>query len=222
MPKRKVPDSRPITELVDKYRKQRTAIEKRLAGFSGIKERSDEDIYAEMAFCMLTPQSKARQCWAAVEDIRRKGLLLSDDVESIRAILRKKVRFHNNKAKYVVDNKKIFYVNGRMKIKDKFSEFNNTKDIREWLVKNVKGYGWKEASHALRNIGYFEDIAILDRHILLNLRRYGVIDEIPKSLTPAKYKEIEGKMRAFCKENGIPMPHLDLLFWAEETGGIFK
>jgi N-glycosylase/DNA lyase len=67
-----------------------------------------------------------------------------------------------------------------------------------------------------------DDIAILDRHILKNLIKYGVIDEVPKSLTEKKYTEIEGKMRAFSKEIGIPFSHLDLLWWSEETGEIFK
>ncbi len=94
-------------------------------------------------------------------------------------------------------------------------------ELREWLVKNIKGYGYKEASHFLRNIG-FEELAILDRHVLKNLKNYGVIEEVPKSLTPKKYKEIEEKMRRFSKSVDIPISHLDLLFWSNETGEIFK
>ncbi len=222
MAKRKVADSRPLEDLMQKYQKQRPAIEKRLSDFSKIKDGRDEDIYAEMAFCMLTPQSKALSCWSAVEEIRKKGLLFSDDIDSIKDVLRTKVRFHNNKANYIVNNKKVFSADGTLRIKDKFAEFSSTKDVRAWLIKNVKGYGWKEASHFLRNIGYYDDIAILDRHILWNLRRYGIIEELPKSLTPKKYLEIEEAMRKFCNANKIPMSHLDLLFWAEETGEIFK
>ncbi len=222
MAKRKVADSRPVKELIEKYQKQRVPIEKRLSEFSKIKNASDEDIYAEMAFCMLTPQSPAKRCWAAVEEIRDKGLLLSGDIDAVKSILKKNVRFHNNKAMYIVSNKNVFSANGTLKIKEKLSSFGNANELREWLIRNIKGYSWKEASHFLRNIGYYDDIAILDRHILWNLRRYGIIKEIPKSLTPTRYKEIEETMRKFCNANGIPMSHLDLLFWAEETGEIFK
>ena len=93
--------------------------------------------------------------------------------------------------------------------------------MREFLVKNVKGHGYKEVSHFMRNIGY-KNLSILDRHILKNLKKYKVIDEIPKSLTAKKYCEIEDKFLEFSKKINIPMDHLDLLFWSRETGEIFK
>jgi len=80
----------------------------------------------------------------------------------------------------------------------------------------------KEASHFLRNIGLGKDLAILDRHILKNLKEYGVINEIPKSITKKVYIAIEDKMREFSKRINIPMDELDLLFWSKETGIIFK
>ena len=86
----------------------------------------------------------------------------------------------------------------------------------------MKGLGYKEASHFLRNIGVGLDLAILDRHIIKNLKRYGVIEEVPKSLTPKKYLEIEEKMKEFARRIDIPMPELDLLFWSMETGEVFK
>ena len=227
MAKKKAADFRPVSELLEKYARMKPAIEQRLAEFSLAGKGSDEDVYAEMCFCMLTPQSKALSCWKAVEELRKKGLLFSDDVDGIKNILKTKVRFHNNKAQYIVNNKKIFPggkgVDGKaIDIKGRLSEFGDAEEIRSWLAANVEGFGWKEASHFLRNIGLCGDIAILDRHVLWNLRRYGIIQEIPRSLTPKKYMEIEGMMREFCKSSGIPMPHLDLLFWAAETGEIFK
>jgi N-glycosylase/DNA lyase len=210
----------PIKNLIGKYREKEKEIGKRLSEFSA--KKGDEELYAELAFCMLTPQSKAKRCWAAIEELRERKLLLSDDIEGIASVLQKKVRFHNNKAGYIVGNRKIFLDDGKMKIRQKLSSFGNANELRAWLIANVKGYGWKEASHFMRNVGYGNEIAILDRHILRNLARYGVIKEVPKSLTPRKYVEIEDKMKKFCKKNNIPLAHLDLLFWSEETGEIFK
>ena len=48
------------------------------------------------------------------------------------------------------------------------------------------------------------------------------IEEIPHTLAPKIYLEIEQKMMEFCKDIEIPMSHIDLLFWAMQTGGIFK
>ena len=114
-----------------------------------------------------------------------------------------------------------------IKAKEKFDEFldvrgkKNNEELREWLIKNIKGVGYKESSHYLRNIGY-ENLAILDRHILKNLNKHNVIDEIPRSLTKKKYLKIESKFKEFAGRVKIPMDELDLLFWAEQTGKVFK
>ena len=84
-------------------------------------------------------------------------------------------------------------------IQGNIKSIKNSRELRDFLVKNVKGYGYKEASHFLRNIGY-KNLAILDRHILKNLLKYKVISEIPKSLTPKKYFEIENKFLDFSEK----------------------
>ena len=89
-------------------------------------------------------------------------------------------------------------------------------------MKNIKGFGMKEASHFLRNIGLGDNLAILDVHILDNLKTLGVIDEIPKNMSDKNYLKIESKLRDFSRLVGIPMDELDLVFWSEETGIIFK
>ena len=89
-------------------------------------------------------------------------------------------------------------------------------------MQNIRGLGYKEASHFLRNIGLGEDIAILDRHILRNLAMIGLIEDTPNSMSRKKYLQIEGEMAEFAKQIRIPLSHLDLLFWYKETGEIFK
>jgi N-glycosylase/DNA lyase len=102
------------------------------------------------------------------------------------------------------------------------SGFKNAVEMRDWFQQNIKGYGLKEASHFLRNVGFGEDIAILDRHILRNLKKLGVISEIPAHISLKLYHEIEEKMKAFAKKVKIPMAALDLILWAKETGEVFK
>jgi N-glycosylase/DNA lyase len=96
-----------------------------------------------------------------------------------------------------------------------------SEELREWLVTNVKGLGWKEASHFLRNIGH-RNLAILDRHILRNLEKYSVIRSLPKRLTKKEYLRIEEKFRRFAIAVGLSMDELDLLFWSMETGKVLK
>ncbi len=186
-----------------------------------LREKSNEDIFCELAFCLLTPQSKAICCWNAITALKRQRLLLAGDEGEIKRVLHC-VRFHNKKALYVVAARELFSRGGKLSIARILTQFQDSDACRRWLVGTVKGLGYKEASHFLRNIGRGESLAILDRHILRNLALFGVIDEVPRSLSPARYLEIERKMELFAQSIRIPLPHLDLLLWYKETGEIFK
>jgi len=151
-----------------------------------------------------------------VQNLIEKNLLFKGNENQIAKELYG-VRFNNNKAGYIVEARRNFA--------DVSNFFRGSKDIykkREWLVQNIKGFGYKEASHFLRNIGLGENLAILDRHILKNLKLLKVIDEIPNLLSKKKYLEIEEKMKKFSKDIGIPMSHLDLVLWYKEAGEVFK
>lgn len=204
------------------YKKVRKKIETRLAEFKKLfKEGSEEDIFSELVFCLLTPQSKATSCWECVEDLKKKNLLLKGTSKEIAKKINK-ARFKNNKAKYIVEARKKFVKDGEINIKSQIAQFKNAQKAREWLVQNIIGIGYKEASHFLRNIGFGGNIAILDRHILKNLKELGVVRAIPLSLSKEKYLEIEEDMKEFSKRVNIPVQELDLVFWYKETGQIFK
>lgn len=211
-----------INQLKQIYKIRKNGIASRLKEFEKCRtEMNDEEIFCELTFCLLTPQSKAKSCWDAIETIRDENLLLNGTVEEIKKRLRS-VRFHNKKAQYIADAREFFMRKGRIVIKPLLEQFADIHECREWLVKNIKGLGYKEAGHFLRNVGLGENIAILDRHILRNLEMLGIIDKIPKSLSRAKYMQIEKDMADFAKQINIPLDHLDLLFWSRETGEIFK
>lgn len=211
-----------IKNLFRRYQEKKDEIKKRLEEFKQIINESDERIFAELAFCLCTPQSKATVCWNAVEALMKNNLLYVGNEEQILPFLNV-VRFNKNKAKYIVENRNFFTENGKLNLKEKIKSFNNIFELRNWLAKNVKGFGLKESSHFIRSIGLSNNqIAILDRHVLKNLYRYGVINGIPKSLSKKLYLEIENKMKKFAEKIKIPMDELDLLFWSEETGMIFK
>ncbi len=213
--------SKTVNELLNLYQERHDPIQKRLEEFQQVLERTEEEIFAELCFCLLTPQSSAKTCWDAVQRLREKGLLLKGNPKELEPIL-KAVRFNDSKAKYIVQARTTFSNSNGLRVKAQLTSFYNPFELREWLVENVKGLGYKEASHFLRNIGLGEEFAILDRHILRNLAQLNVIPEIPKSLTKKRYLDIEERVRHFSKEIGIPMAHLDLLLWSKETGWIFK
>jgi N-glycosylase/DNA lyase len=210
-----------VQELQALYGEKRDAIQTRLNEFKQILNRNDDDVFAELCFCLLTPQSSAKTCWAAVSRLKERSLLLKGAANEIQPQLND-VRFGDSKAKYIVEARATFTKDGRLFLKSHLSSFTNPFELREWMVENVKGLGYKEASHFLRNVGLGEKFAILDRHILRNLKRLDVITEVPVSITKKRYLEIEEKLRSFSREIGIPLADLDLLFWSRETGWIFK
>lgn len=208
-------------ELISRYNIRKSEIKQRLEDFRKLIDETDERIFAELAFCICTPQSRATQCWKAIEALTKNNLLYTGSNDQIKPFLNI-VRFNENKSKYIVQARNTFSNGQRVLIREKLLSLGNPEMMRQWLVENVKGFGMKEASHFLRNIGLGESLAILDSHILKNLQKYGVIDEVPKSLTEKKYLEIEGKMKDFAEKIRIPFGELDLLLWSEETGMIFK
>ena len=200
--------------VIDKYNETKGEIKKAWEGYKNVK--SEKDLFYELCFTILTPQSNGFRCWEIVEDLKKmeffeKGMALKE----LQKFLQRRVRFHNHKGGYLDlarENWKKIY------------ETLNEKDtlrLREWLVENIKGHGLKESSHFLRNIGR-ENLAILDRHVLRCLNELKVINEIPKSLNKKKYFEIEKRFKEYGDKIGIKMDELDLLFWSMATGRVFK
>ncbi len=205
------------------YENIRSRIEERLDEYRKIwRDGDNKDIFCELAFCILTPQSKARNAWKAISELRDNNLLFTGSEEEMLPFLNI-VRFNRTKAKnlYIL-RKQMTDENGKFITKDFFSTFNSAFEMREWIVKNIRGMSYKEASHFLRNVGFGQELAILDRHILKNLVALDVIKEIPKTVTPKLYKEIEEKLKEYCKEIDIPMENIDLLLWYLEAKDIFK
>jgi len=208
-------------ELLAKYARSRQDIAARLQHFEEVGKKGGRALFEELCFCLLTPQSKARSCDDAIRILKEKKLLFSGDAAAIAKVLSTKTRFHNNKARYLLEAREKFSEDDfALLARATFS--GSERQARDYFLREVKGLGLKEASHYLRNVGRGSTLAILDRHIMKNLVKCKAIPRVPTSLTEKRYIEIEKHMEKFCAKVGIPLAHLDLLFWAEETGEIFK
>lgn len=210
-------------EIEKIYKEISPAIKKRLKEFKEIwKNGDDASIYLELSFCILTPQSKAKNAWKAIGILNENTLLFTGTPEEISEYLNI-VRFKNNKAKYLVLlREQMTDEDGKICTKRFFQTLETVDEKREWIVKNIKGMSYKEAGHFLRNVGFGKEIAILDRHILKNLAKLDIIEEVPKTITPKLYKEIEQKLKKYCEFVKIDMDEMDLLLWYIEAGEIFK
>ena len=208
-------------KIVKIYKDIKKDVEKAIKGYKKAWKGSEREVFAEVAFCILTPQSKAKNAWQAITVLVENGLLFSGEAEEIAEHLNI-VRFKNNKSRYLVELRELMTEDGELQPRKILSRQGNTFEKREWILKNIKGMGMKEANHVLRNLGFGEEIAILDRHILRNLAELNVIDEVPKSMTIKKYYEIEEKMKEYSEFSGIGMDALDLVLWYKEAGEVFK
>ncbi|MEI0748151.1 transcriptional regulator [Brachyspira pulli] len=204
-------------------------MKRRLEYFERVFKRdNDKRLFAELAFCICTPQTKARSGAAAIIDLYNNNLLFNGSAEKVANILIKHVRFHNMKADNIVLARKLYFPKGQFILKDRINEAvkNDTMvELRNQLAKEVKGYGLKEASHFLRNIGFGQKIAILDRHIMRVMDKLSILPEgmTPKtSLTKNNYLQCESNLVEYSKSEKIPMEYLDFVFWYDATNDIFK
>ena len=186
-------------------------IEQRIKEFKELHNKSDKEWFSELCFCLLTANSKAETALKIQAELGPEGFLNLPE-EQIRETIKKfGHRFHNNKAKYIVEARK--YANIRTYTKSQI----NIGNIRSFLVLNIKGFGLKEASHFLRNVGYSE-FAIIDRHILRWMKENNFILDIPKTIIPKFYLECENILKNF----NIPLDKLDLIIWEKVTGKVLK
>src|SRR3989344_109980 len=183
-------------------------VENRLKEFENRKER-----FSELCFCLLTANSKAKTAINIQNELGEEGFLNYDRDKIRDSIITNKHRFPNNKSNFIIEARKFKNIREVLNGKDEF-------EAREFLVKNVKGLGYKEASHFLRNVGY-KNLSILDRHII-NLMVENKIIERPKSLTKKKYFEIEKKFKEICGEVKMSCAELDMYMWYLKTGEVLK
>jgi N-glycosylase/DNA lyase len=185
-------------------------IEKRLKEFKQLSQLDEKHWFSELCFCILTANSKAETAIRIQKEVGPHGFMTLTQQELTEIIKKNRHRFHNNKANFIVQARAF------VDIKNKIKNLSGPK-ARDFLVKNVKGLGYKEASHFLRNVG-FDDVAIIDRHILRFLLQQNLIASIPKSLSKQHYIDFEQILSKF----GISHSRLDLIIWQKMTGVVLK
>ena len=176
---------------------------------------SEHSVFSELCFCITTANSSAEMGLKVQEALG--GRLEGYDNNSLAEKLRSLgYRFYNKRAEYLIEARQNW-----QNIKEIVSEFKDENIAREWLVENILGFGYKEASHFLRNVGY-KNIAILDRHVLRVMHEHAMIKELPKTLTRKKYLEYEKKLEMICKATQLSQGELDFYLWYLKTGRVLK
>lgn len=211
-----------IESIKAAYAERRDEIRRRLGEFEAVWEsRSDERLWEEMVFCFFTGGCSAKMGMRSIEAVR--PLLLTGTHEELMNALLGKHRYPRARSGYIVASRDFLQEHCGLRLRKKLQSFENPLDRRDWLVreKRIKGLGYKEASHFLRNIG-LKGYAILDKHILRSLAELEIIDDPKPPGTRAKYLTIEEKLKNLAEVLKIDFDELDLVLWSMKTGEILK
>ena len=204
-----------LSETVESLKRSdiRKTIDSRIKEFKKLGKESNDELFKELCFCILTANFNAEKSIKIQNEIGE-CFLTNSKKEITKKLKNYGHRFPNARADYISES---------LKCKDKLKDviqFHDKQALRDWIVNNVKGLGYKEASHFLRNVG-FDDYAIIDFHIIDILVKYNLIER-PKALTKKKYLEIEDLLMNLAKKTNLTLAKLDLYLWYIETGKILK
>lgn len=188
-------------------------VDSRIREFKAMRNRRDE-VFKELCFCIMTANCGAEPCIRVQQEIGD-GFLTLGPKELEKRLKECGYRFHRPRGGYMAEARQC-----RESLSQAMEKSRDGRELREWLVENIKGLGYKEASHFLRNIGY-DDVAIIDFHIVDLLVRHGLIEK-PKTMTKKRYAEIEKVLAQLAEKSGLTLAELDLYLWYMETGKVLK
>jgi N-glycosylase/DNA lyase len=206
------------------HRARRKEIRERLVEFDAVwQEGSDARLWEELVFCIFTAGASARMGLKSIEAVR--PLLLHGGREEMTLALKQAGahRFPVARPGYIVVAREYLSEHCGMALRERLNGFSNPIERRDWLAqeRRIKGLGYKEASHFLRNIG-LKGLAILDKHVLRCLADLKVIDNPKPPTTRARYLATEEKLREVAAHLEIDFDELDLVFWSMKTGEVLK
>jgi N-glycosylase/DNA lyase len=208
-----------VDRLRAEYAQRRKEIRARLREFRRVwQTASDSRLWEEMVYCIFTAGASAKMGSRSVDALRP---LLDRQAEMTKALVTPSVPLPNARPQIVTRD--YLEESFSMQLRRRLDSFRDPMERRDWLAREprIKGLGYKESSHFLRNIG-FKGYGILDKHIVRCLCELRVIDSPKPPTSRGRYLETEDRMRRFAADTGIDFDELDLLLWSTKTGEILK
>lgn len=195
---------------------------------------NDEDsLWFELVACLLSSQVQYENSCAAASYLRSHGLLnlkpLQQDINVLEIKIRealeqpifppptksggRKYRFPKLRAHHICRTVEAIYLNDRS-IKEILKFSNDEFDARQIIMQFSLGIGPKQASLFLRNIGYTQNLAILDSHVLQYMTAIGLLQQSFQRITSLRqYEQVERKLLSYAQEVGENMVNLDIAIW---------
>ena len=206
------------------HKARREEIRARLGEFEEVwRDGSDARLWEELVFCIFTAGASARMGLKSIEAVRPL-LWNGEEAEMTEALKRAGAhRFPVARPGYIVIARNYLREHCGLRLREQLESFSDPIERRDWLAreKRIKGLGYKEASHFLRNIGLMGH-AILDKHVLRCLADLEVVESSRPPSTRARYLEIEERLKGVARDVGIDFDELDLVLWSMKTGEVLK
>ncbi len=206
------------------HKARRKEIRARLGEFEEVwRDGSDARLWEELVFCIFTAGASARMGLKSIEAVRPL-LWNGEEAEMTGALKRAGAhRFPVARPGYIVIARNYLREHCGLRLREQLESFSDPIERRDWLAreKRIKGLGYKEASHFLRNIGLMGH-AILDKHVLRCLADLQVVESSRPPSTRARYLEIEERLKGVARDVGIDFDELDLVLWSMKTGEVLK
>ena len=193
----------------------------------------EEQLWNELVSCILGSQVQYEhsQCvinYLISEDLLSIKYLLSNGEQfeqNIQSALEKyipspltktgriKYRYPRTKANYIRRTGESIYSTSSS-IRSILTSCTNERIARIRIISVAVGIGPKQASLFLRNIGYAENLAILDTHILKYMTVIGLVPQILKTVSYLpKYEDIEGILNNYATKFKESLACLDTAIW---------
>jgi N-glycosylase/DNA lyase len=102
----------------------------------------------------------------------------------------------------------------KLSLSELLARHDSERTVRDILVAKIPGIGLKEASHFLRDIGYSNNLAIIDSHVASFLAEIRAISpEEVKMINRSIYFELESILQKLCKEHNVSLSVFDMAVW---------
>ncbi len=180
----------------------------------------EADLFSELCFCILTANSSASMGIRIQAEVGIEGFRTMSRETLTQIIAKHGHRFPEQRAERIVSLRDRWE-----EIEGLIREGRDAHTLRRLLADpgspyKIKGFGYKEASHFLRNIGY-RDLAILDRHVYRFMVETRLFPEV-KTMTPRRYIEAERILSELCSRLSVSQAELDLYIWFIKTKKVLK
>jgi len=194
-------------------------------------EYKEEDLWSELAACILGSRVQYEIAVEAIRYLRSAGLMeiewaLRDpsrfETELIKVLSRgffngrdswQRYPFPFVRANQLRRSLEAIYL-GVGSIRNILIHSKDEIGARCNLVSTAIGIGPKQASLFLRNIGYANDLAILDNHVLRYIKWIRLISEHPIRVhSIKKYERVEKHFRQHAQQLGFSVAQFDIAVW---------